>query len=111
MKYVIDTSAILAGSQYEVYEKQYFNEHWKNFDKLIDEGILISTKSVYMELIAKDDDMSDWAKTKINMFKEIDDKVLEYGILYSDFYKKYKWSKKRIFTNLIIKEKTILCHD
>ena len=69
MKYVVDTSAILAGSQYDFYEKKYFQEHWKNFDNLVDEGVIVSTESVYHELIAKDDDMADWAETNKYMFK------------------------------------------
>ncbi|MDR0911485.1 MAG: DUF4411 family protein, partial [Methanobrevibacter sp.] len=79
MKYVVDTSAFLAGSKYDVYEKQYFQTYWENFDKLINSGIIVSTESVYDELIVKDDEMAEWAKTNKNMFKEIDGNILEYG--------------------------------
>ncbi|WP_263640792.1 DUF4411 family protein [Methanobrevibacter arboriphilus] len=70
MKYVVDTSAILAGSQYDFYEKKYFQTHWKNFDNLINNGTIVSTESVYKELIAKDDSMADWAKDKKYMFQK-----------------------------------------
>ncbi|MDR3223212.1 MAG: DUF4411 family protein [Methanobrevibacter sp.] len=79
MKYLVDTSTILLGSKYETYERKYFPKYWNNFDILIHEGEIVSTKAVYNELIAKDDDFKSWANENKNIFHTPGPEVLICG--------------------------------
>ncbi|KZX16114.1 DUF4411 family protein [Methanobrevibacter filiformis] len=79
MKYVVDTSTILAGSQYETYEKEFFPNHWGNFNKLIQEEIIVSTPAVQKEIYARDDKFTTWAKENKNMFIPLSQEVIERG--------------------------------
>jgi hypothetical protein len=96
MKYIVDTSAILAGSKYDRYEKEYFGHYWENFDKRIQEGVIASTELVYREIIEKDDSMKDWAKKNKNMFKRPSQEILDVvATLHSKFPNWYKLNKSK----------------
>jgi hypothetical protein len=69
MKYVVDTSAILAGSKYDQYEKEYFLHYWENFDKKVQDGIIVSTERVFKEIEVKDDIITEWANNNEKMFQ------------------------------------------
>lgn len=49
-KYLVDTNVILARTNYRDYDEMVFPKYWKNFDKLVNEGIIISTISVSNEI-------------------------------------------------------------
>ena len=49
-KYLVDTNVILARTIHRDYDELVFPTYWKNFDKLVKEGIIISTTSVSKEL-------------------------------------------------------------
>ena len=96
MKYVVDTSAILAGSKYDHYEKAYFSQYWENFDDKIKKGIIISTERVYKEIEEKDDFITEWAKDNIKMFQMPSDEVLEtVASLHNRFPNWYKVNKMK----------------
>jgi len=69
-KYVIDTSSLL-----ELpfsYPKDNFPGVWQKIEELIDEGKMISSEEVLIELGRKDDDIFRWAKDKKESFFPID---------------------------------------
>lgn len=49
-KYLVDTNIILARTIYRDYDETVFPLYWKNFDKLVNYGIIISTPSVKKEI-------------------------------------------------------------
>ena len=74
-KYLVDTNVILARTNYRDYDEMVFPKYWKNFDKLVNEGIIISTISVSNEikdLVERnevDDKILIWVKNNSHMFK------------------------------------------
>lgn len=99
MKYVIDTCSILAASEGETYEKEYFPVHWKNFDLKVDDGTIVSTSLVYMELKEQNDKFYEWAKNKKHIFNPPLEKVQEELInLQSSFEKWVEYNNKKKFT-------------
>ena len=71
IKYVIDTNSLLEGSFNRKYEKKYFPVHWKNFEKLWNEGIVVSIELVFIELTKseeKRDEIYVWAEKNKNSF-------------------------------------------
>lgn len=96
MKYVIDTCSILAASEGETYEKEYFPVHWKNFDLKVDDGTIVSTSLVYMELKEQNDKFYEWAKNKKHIFNPPLEKVQEELInLQSSFEKWVEYNNKK----------------
>jgi hypothetical protein len=77
VKYIVDTSAILAGAEYGLYEKKYFTPYWDNFDKKVQEGLIASTEQVYNELVAKDDKINEWAEKNKKMFLKPSPKIFQ----------------------------------
>lgn len=77
MKYVVDTSAILAGSKFEPYEKEFFAPYWEKFEEKIKKGTIVSTDLVYKEIKEKDDIMTEWADNNNEMFKTPSNNVLQ----------------------------------
>ncbi len=71
MKYSIDTSAILDGWR-RYYPPDVFPQVWSKLDELINDGILIATEEVLLELEKKDDEVHKWAKGRSHMFIPID---------------------------------------
>ena len=74
-KYVVDTNVILARNNHREYDETVFPVHWKNFDKLVDDGIIISIKTVEKEikdLVEKNiynEEILTWVKNHSQMFK------------------------------------------
>lgn len=74
-KYLVDTNVILARANYRNYDEIVFPIYWKNFDKLVNNGIIISTTSVSKEIkdLVKrqevDDQILTWANNNSHMFK------------------------------------------
>ena len=48
---------------------------WKGLESLIDSGDIVCTDEVLEELARKDDEISEWARKRPNMFLPIDDAV------------------------------------
>ncbi len=68
-KYVVDTSVCIRRSHQEEYEEEAFPMHWKNFDSLVKEGVIISIDKVKDELIFKGDSFFlNWTKENEHMF-------------------------------------------
>ena len=73
--YCIDTSSFVHAWR-RAYPPKRFGGLWVAIDKLIDDGRLVATIEVYLELRKKDDDIFAWAKDrKETLFVEIDDDV------------------------------------
>lgn len=74
-KYLVDTNVILARTLYRDYDEIVFPTYWKNFDKLVNDGVIISTTSVSKEIenVVKkgesDDNILKWIKDNSQMFK------------------------------------------
>ena len=80
-KYLVDTNVILARTSHRDYDEIVFPKYWKNFDRLVNDGIIISTTSVLDEI--KDlvgrkevgEEILSWVNDNSYMFKlPIDDK-------------------------------------
>lgn len=96
MKYIVDTSAILAGSKYDRYEKEFFIPYWDNFDDRVQRGIIVSTERVYKELIEKDDSMKDWADQNSDMFEIPSQDILDVvEALHTQFPNWYDLNKEK----------------
>ena len=50
-KYLVDTNVILSRMSHGIYDELAFPVHWENFDKLVNEGTIISTIKVNEEII------------------------------------------------------------
>ena len=72
-RYVIDTCSIT--EMRRVYPSDMFPQVWELIGNLADEGILISIDEVYEELKVQDDEVLEWAKRHIIMFKPLDGDV------------------------------------
>ena len=83
-RYLVDTNVILARTNYRDYDEIVFPIYWKNFDKLVRDGVIISTISVKKEIkdLVKrhevDDKILTWIKDNAYMFKlPLDDKYID----------------------------------
>ena len=76
-KYIIDTCSLINASKNYNINKKVFEEIWKKFDEMINEGLLISISEVKDEI--KDNDLLKWSCGYSNFFvpitKEIQDNV------------------------------------
>ena len=71
--YCMDTSSLIHAWR-RAYPPNRFPKLWAEIDTLIDEGRLMASIEVYLELQKKDDEVCEWAKTrKETMFREIDE--------------------------------------
>lgn len=74
-KYLVDTNVILARTKHREYDELVFPIYWNNFDKLVEEGQIISTISVSKEiknLVKKgeaEDNILTWINDYSQMFK------------------------------------------
>jgi len=66
--YVIDSSSLIELNRR--YPIDVFPTLWKNMDKLIEKGFLISHKEVLKEISVMDDSLKKWAKKQKKFFKE-----------------------------------------
>lgn len=73
--YVIDSSSLIELNRR--YPIDVFPTLWKNVEKLIGKGFLISHKEVLKEISIMDDSLNKWAKQQKKFFKELDEKQME----------------------------------
>lgn len=92
-KYLVDTSTIMCRQPKEDYEYKAFPTHWFNFDKLIENGKLISLDKVRDEILEKTEDnfYVKWVDKYEYMFKQsIDSDVSsclnELSLKFPDWY-------------------------
>ncbi len=74
MNHSIDTSAILHAWR-RAYPPEVFPALWQRFDELIDQGQLIATEEVLVELERKDDEVYKWARVHRRMFIPTDQDI------------------------------------
>lgn len=74
LQYSIDTSALL-DAWVRWYPPDIFSRLWENIDALIDEGNLIASEEVLVELEKKDDDVYSWAKERSHIFQPITEDI------------------------------------
>jgi hypothetical protein len=72
--YSIDTSALL-DAWVRWYPPDIFSNLWENFDSLINEGNLIASEEVYVELEKKEDDLYKWVKERSDIFQPISEDI------------------------------------
>lgn len=73
-KYIIDSSVFIRRSLEEEYDEEAFPFHWKNFDMLVREGVIVFIGEVKEELITNEDDFFlDWTIENQHMFYSFDD--------------------------------------
>jgi len=65
--YSFDTSAILEGWR-RSYPPDIFSSLWTKIDQLIDDGVVIASDEVRVELEKKADEVFAWAKERSQMF-------------------------------------------
>lgn len=73
-KYSIDTSALLNAWR-RSYPPDVFPSLWRKIDELIENGALIASEEVLVELERKDDEVYRWAQERASMFVPIDGHV------------------------------------
>jgi hypothetical protein len=79
--YCVDTSSLLHAWQ-RAYPPRRFPALWAAIEALVEQGRLLCSIEVYNELAKKDDEVSEWAKTrKAELCREIDDDV-QVALLY-----------------------------
>jgi hypothetical protein len=95
-KYVVDSSVILRRTKHDIYEHESFPIHWDNFDKLIQEGIIISVPLVKDEINNHPKrKLLDWPKLNDLIFQNLDDNVVNASnILSSRFEEWYEFNKE-----------------
>ena len=98
IKYVVDASVIIRRSKHDIYEYESFPIHWHNFDRLIDEGKIISPPIVKNEILTKKyDGLKAWCNQYNKVFKDMDDNIVkELNFLeetFNDWYHYYDDSK------------------
>ena len=74
MQYSIDTSALL-DAWVRWYPPDIFSRLWENIDALIEEGNLIASEEVFVELEKKEDDVYSWAKERNHIFQPITEDI------------------------------------
>lgn len=68
----VDTSAIIDLWR-GVYAKDVFEKACAQFEDAFDSGVIIAPDEVYHELVDADDDLSEWAKTRKDVFHPLDE--------------------------------------
>lgn len=74
MIYCIDTSSLIHGWN-EKYPPEIFASLWSDIENLINDGDLVSTEEVLMELSAGNDDLSIWASKQNNFFLPLNNQI------------------------------------
>ena len=72
--YCIDTSALISAWK-EQYPPDIFLSFWRNVEKLILQGTLISPDEVLRELEDGSDDLHSWAKKQADFFVPLDKNI------------------------------------
>lgn len=74
MKYSIDTSAIIDG-RVRYYPPDVFPGVWDKIEELVDQGLLVASEFVLLEIAKVDDDAHKWAKQHKHMFVPADNET------------------------------------
>jgi len=79
-KYIVDTNVYIRRSPQEEYEEEAFPIHWKNFDRLFKEGVIVSIDKVKEELNNKGDAFFlEWTKeNEDNFYPNFDSETTPY---------------------------------
>ncbi len=86
MIYVFDSSAFI--DLFGHYYRSRFPTLWEKFDQLVNEGAIISVREVYGEISDYGDGLSEWAKSRQNLFQALSSE--ESGFV-SDIFKVPKY--------------------
>ena len=70
-KYCVDTSAFIHAWR-RSYPIENFPKFWEFIDNLISNKRLLASKEVYAELAKRDDELLEWAKSRMDMFVDIE---------------------------------------
>lgn len=57
------------------YRIKSFPSFWSNIDELIDDGVIAAHVEVLRELEKQEDELYDWAKARLHLFREIDEHI------------------------------------
>ena len=77
-KYVVDTSMLLRRNNKGVYDEAAFPVQWRNFDRLIEQGKIISIDLVEIELTRYNhEEYNEWIDNYKYVFKKLDNKSLK----------------------------------
>lgn len=68
-KYVIDTCSLT--KMRHTYPEDVFPSAWMKLTELADSGVLISAEDVWEELNVFEDEISTWAKTRVDFFQPL----------------------------------------
>lgn len=68
MKYVFDSDALIV--LFNNFYRERFPSLWEKFDRLVENGTIISVREVYNEIEGNDDRLSQWAKEKKAIFQQ-----------------------------------------
>lgn len=78
-KYVVDSSLLLRRNPQEEYEEEAYPRHWQNFDKLVEQGIIVSILEVKKELTKKSHmEYIEWINSHVYMFESLDNESSQY---------------------------------
>ena len=77
-KYVVDTSMLLRRNNKGVYDEAAFPVQWRNFDRLVEQGKIISIDLVEIELTRYNhEEYNEWIDNYKYVFKKLDNKSLK----------------------------------
>jgi predicted nucleic acid-binding protein len=76
MPFCVDTSAWLDGWRRN-YPPDVFKTLWASIETLVDEGVIIASDEVYVEIAKKDDDLHDWIQARKAMLVAPEEAIQE----------------------------------
>lgn len=73
-KYLVDASMLLRRNTKGTYDEAAFPVQWQGFDKIVEQGLVVSIMEVKVELTREDhDDYEEWINDHEDIFKPLDD--------------------------------------
>ncbi|MEW6403637.1 MAG: DUF4411 family protein, partial [Chloroflexota bacterium] len=90
--YCIDTSSLISAWS-ERYPIKNFPGFWKQFEKLIDDGYLVSPEEVRYEIIKKTEGLDVWVKQHRHMFVALD---ADLQLTVRDILTEFPWLTKNL---------------
>ncbi len=95
-KYLMDTSVFNRRKSKDIYDEEAFPIHWRNFDYLVEQGLVISILEVKEELERKVEIFKFWVKDHEDIFKPLDNNsVVLMNKINSDYPKLYEANNKK----------------
>lgn len=95
-KYLMDTSVLNRRKPKDTYDEAAFPIHWKNFDNLVEQGIVVSIIEVKVELERKVEIFEDWVNDHEDIFKPLDNNsVILMKKINSKYSKLYESNNKK----------------